>query len=286
MKNIKALIQVIILTMTCAVLSACKKDSSTRLTDLTYEVEVDGNQVKFKPLTSGISSYKWDFGDGKTSEEANPVHVYPGKGKYVPTLQATVNGKLAAASTVIRIAKTSPVKLNDNTLADWDQLTAHTITSGAKGGIFRKVKYDYDGNYIYVYVEMASKKANADIFDFYIDADNDAGTGLLAAFPQGGYDILLEGQLLTAGVDIFYHSGAQSSFNFVQQSITEAYQVGTIVEDGGILKFEMRLARAKLKGLTGTGARIGIIATKSDWSVTLGKAPDDGNPGYLINMDE
>ncbi|MBB6274362.1 PKD repeat protein [Pedobacter cryoconitis] len=284
MKNIKTLS--FILFLIGAVCSACKKDKSEKLTDLSYTIDVNGNQVKFTPVTAGISSYRWDFGDGQTSTDANPVHIYPGKGKYVPTLYATVNGQSAEASTVIRIAKGSPVKLNDNTLDDWNTVTTNVITSGIKGGIFRKVKYDYDGNYIYIYVEMASKKTNGDIFDFYIDADNSSATGFLGGFSGGGYDILMEGPMLTANMDVFYHNGSQTSFSFQQQSITEAYQIGTVIEEAGLLKFEMQLARGKLKGLTGTGARLGIIATKSDWSASLGYAPDEGQPGFLLDMSE
>lgn len=283
MKNI---IYVWLLLMMSSVLGSCKKNEAERLTDLSYDVEVNGNQVTFTPTTKGLSNYKWDFGDGQSSTEANPVHVYPGKGKYVPTLYASVDGKAAEASTILRIAKSSPVKIDDKTLADWDNVTANVIASGPKGGVFRKVKYDYDGNNIYIYVEMASAKSNGDIFDFYIDSDNSSTTGFLGGFPGGGYDVLMEGSLLTTGLDIFYHNGEQSSFSFDEQSITDAYQIGTVVESDGILKFEMQLVRSKLKGLTGTAARIGLMATKNDWSVTLGSAPDSGQPGFLIDMNE
>jgi hypothetical protein len=137
-----------------------------------------------------------------------------------------------------------------------------------------------------MYGELISTKANADIFDFYIDSDNDPGTGLLGPFTDGGFDVLLEGQLLTGNLDIFYHSGAQSDFSFDPQSISEATQVGTVVQDGNVVKFEMRIARGKLKGLTGTAARFGIIVTKSDWSVTLGAAPQQGTSGFLLDMNE
>jgi hypothetical protein len=44
---------------------------------------------------------------------------------------------------------------------------------------------------------MASKKSNGDIFDFYIHPDNSAATGLLASlFPNGGFDVLMEGAML------------------------------------------------------------------------------------------
>ncbi|WP_442587308.1 PKD domain-containing protein [Pedobacter sp. AW31-3R] len=286
MKNIRNIGYLFVLITIGTVLGSCKKEETPKLTDLLYELSVEGNEVTFTTVTAGISAYNWDFGDGASSTEANPVHEYAGKGKYVATLSATINGKVAEASTVIRIAKTTPVKIDDNTLSDWDNVTTNVLTAGPNGGIFRSAKFDYDGNYIYIYAEMQSKRANGDIFDFYIDSDNSAATGLLSAYADGGFDILLEGQLLTSGVDIFYHTGAQNSFSFAQQSISEAYQVGTVVETGNILKFEMRIARGKLKGLTGTGMRMGIMVTKSDWSATLGSIPDPNSSAFLLDMNE
>ena len=35
------------------------------------------------------ATYLWDFGDGKTSTQQNPVHLFPGPGSYVITLQIT-----------------------------------------------------------------------------------------------------------------------------------------------------------------------------------------------------
>lgn len=286
MKNIKNIAYLFLLITVGTVLSSCKKDESEKLIDLQYDLAVEGNLVTFTTVTTGVTGYSWDFGDGATSTEANPVHEYAGKGKYVATLTATVNGKAAEASTVIRIAKTSPVKIDDNTVADWDKVTTNVLTAGANGGIFRSAKFDYDGNYIYFYAEMQSKKTNGDIFDFYIDSDNSTATGLLAGFADGGFDILLEGQLLTSGVDIFYHKGGQNDFSFDQQSISEAYQVGSVVQEGDIMKFEMRIARGKLKGLTGSGMRIGVMATKSDWSVTLGSIPDANSSAFFLDMSE
>jgi hypothetical protein len=37
-----------------------------------------------------------------------------------------------------------------------------------------------------------------------------------------------------------------------------------------LLKFEMRIARGKLKGLSGSGLRIAIQAVKNDWSAFVG----------------
>lgn len=286
MERIKHTLCLLVMATGSLLFNSCKKDETKAQTDVVYELATEGNTVTFKMVTQGVANYQWDFGDGETSTEANPVHTYPGKGKYVATLLATVNGAAAESSTVIRIAKGSPVKLDDSSLADWDAVTTNVITSGANGGIFRQVKVDYDGNNIYFYIEMASTKANADIFDFYIDSDNDGTTGLLGPFADGGHDILLEGPVLTTGLDVFYHTGEQTAFSFDQQSISESYTVGTVSEAGGILRFEMKISRSKLKGLTGEAMRFGIVATKNDWSVQLGTAPDSDQASFLVNMNE
>ncbi len=68
---------------------------------------IEGKQVAFSALTHSATSWTWDFGDGNTSAEQNPVHVYNEGGYYVATLTAkdkegnTVNQevKLAIALT-------------------------------------------------------------------------------------------------------------------------------------------------------------------------------------------
>lgn len=271
-----------------AVSGSCSKDKVTPVADVFYEVSINAYDVTFTNQTTGAVSYKWDFGDGTTSEEVSPVHTYPDKGKYVPTLYATTkDGKVSEGSTVIYIAKTSPVKMDDNTLADWDEVTDYVLLPGAAETYFKKAKFDYDATNLYVYLEMNSRKENGDIFDFYMDTDNNSGTGLLTgSFPEGGYDVLLEGAVLDAWFDAFIHTGAQDAFSFVDSKATEFYQVGTTVQEGNILKFELRLSRSKLKGLAATTAcRIGIMATKNDWSATLGAIPDAGKPSLLINFE-
>jgi PKD repeat protein len=48
---------------------------------------MDRRLVAFKDLSIGkITSWKWDFGDGETSTEPNPVHTYKEAGHYVVVL--------------------------------------------------------------------------------------------------------------------------------------------------------------------------------------------------------
>jgi len=48
--------------------------------------------VQFSNLSTGASSYLWVFGDGTTSTNANPSHVYGTPGTYTAKLYATFGG--------------------------------------------------------------------------------------------------------------------------------------------------------------------------------------------------
>lgn len=58
-------------------------------TSVILHYSVDGKQVAFNALAINASSYSWDFGDGNTSTEPNPVHVYDVGGYYSITLNVT-----------------------------------------------------------------------------------------------------------------------------------------------------------------------------------------------------
>jgi PKD repeat protein len=61
-----------------------------------------------------IASYFWDFGDGSTSTEANPVHVYAAAGSYTAVLTVTDNyGYIGTTSVPIAVS----VQLYKNTPA-------------------------------------------------------------------------------------------------------------------------------------------------------------------------
>lgn len=96
----------------------------------------------------------------------------------------------------------------------------------------------------------------------------------------------MEGAMLNNWVDVFYHTGDRNSFTFSQQSLSGYYQIGTVVEAGGILKFEGSINRTKIQGLTGKGLKIGMVAIKSDWSAKPGTAPDDGSPAFFLDISE
>lgn len=268
---------------------SCKKEESKIEPDPFYSYDIEGFTVKFDNLSKNATSYKWDFGDGSSSTDESPTHTYPRKGKYVPTLTAVgQNGQSADASTVLYISKGSSVKLDDHSLSDWDTIAYNVVIAGKNGGNFIKAKYDYDGNYVYIYFEQKAKQSDGDIYDMYIDADNNPLTGYTTGdIPGGGYEVLLEGTILGGWLDPYYHSGDQANFGgYAAQSLSEFYTVGDVEESNGVLRFEFGLKRSKIKGLTGQGMKIGVQVAANDWSATIGYSPDAQQPAFFLDMSE
>ena len=61
--------------------------------------------TSFSNMTTGANSFVWDFGDGNTSSEENPTHIYDTDGTYTVTLNATNNcGTVTTTETVVVVS--------------------------------------------------------------------------------------------------------------------------------------------------------------------------------------
>ena len=164
------------------------------------------------------------------------------------------------------------------------------MLAGPGSANFIKAKYDYDGNYVYVYFEQNTAKSDGNIYDLYIDVDNDPATGLLTGdIPNGAYEVLLEGTIFDGWLDPYYFSGSdQANFGgYGSAGISDFWTVGTYQEAGGILKFEFGIKRSKVKGLSSTkGLKIGVQVAASDWSAIIGYSPDLGSNAFFLDMSE
>lgn len=83
--------------LSLVVLNSCKKDDddddggSTQNPIASFQYEVNANnflEVTFTNFSQNATSYMWDFGDGETSAEKDPVHVYAETGNYTVKLTA------------------------------------------------------------------------------------------------------------------------------------------------------------------------------------------------------
>jgi gliding motility-associated-like protein len=66
--------------------------------DFSYEKDSCSSRVKFKSMVTRGYTIDWDFGDGDTSSERNPVHTYKKRGSYAVSF--TINGGTTCAKSI------------------------------------------------------------------------------------------------------------------------------------------------------------------------------------------
>jgi hypothetical protein len=119
-------------------LPSCQEEETRPVFPLSAEIfhSVAGRQVAFTALTHSAESWEWNFGDGKTSTEKNPVHVYDVGGYYVATLTAKDKAGSATSKEVKLAIELTPYSLltGDHTASNYKgktwKLTADHGTEG------------------------------------------------------------------------------------------------------------------------------------------------------------
>lgn len=143
MKNSLIFRNLLLIMLTAFYLSSCNEEETKPVFPISATIfhSVKDKQVAFTALTHSAVSWQWDFGDGKTSTEQNPVHVYEKGGYYKATLVATdASGNNA----------TDEVELALN-LSAYNYLTGNPNAQGYKGKTWRlatnhTTNTDYLGN--------------------------------------------------------------------------------------------------------------------------------------------
>ncbi len=84
-----------------------------------FSAEVSGGLVRFKNLSGAATSILWDFGDGTTSTEQNPTHVFYDDGNFTVTLTATnqCGGRSFSTTYAIDAATTTNIGLTADEFA-------------------------------------------------------------------------------------------------------------------------------------------------------------------------
>jgi PKD repeat protein len=107
-----------------------------------------GSRIIFTDLTLdfGNLTYLWDFGDGRTSTEEDPEHIYDEAGTFTITLTVTdEGGEIGTKTDIITILNIGPeitdIDFGSSTITPNEELTFNAVVSPGSGDI---ISYDWD----------------------------------------------------------------------------------------------------------------------------------------------
>lgn len=117
------------------------------------DLDISGTSVQFFNSSTNATGYLWDFGDGETSTDVNPIHVYDMGGNYTITLTA-FNGN-CTDEFQFDLASVSVYEwANGGTIGLYPNPTQGNLTieiSEANGSIYFVETYDAVGKMIDMY---------------------------------------------------------------------------------------------------------------------------------------
>ena len=183
MKQNRSVIGIFFFAMAILTFSSCAKEEIRKTFPLSADIfhSIADDQVAFTALTHSATSWLWDFGDGLTSTEQNPVHIYEDGGYFKVVLTAMDSQGGSVASEIDIAVKVTPYVL---------------LTGGstAVNGKTWKLSPNQSPN---------DKFANA-------DADLSTVDGTPDPLPQGVFDLMLGMGEVYADEYTFYFDGSYS----------------------------------------------------------------------------
>lgn len=257
MKNRLVLLGLLFSLASTILVTSCTKEPVRLTFPLSAEIfyTTDDQQVAFTALTHSAVSWDWDFGDGTTSSEENPAHLYEEGGYYKVTLTATdASGNTKSDDVTLALNLTPYAYLTGDYTAEgydgktWRISTDHTpLDKLANADLEFTYATDVEelpSNAFGMYLNMG--EIYEDEFTFYNDGryrhdvkgDGAAFGGLLFAYLTGKNMQKTSGELI-AGADIFANSDFtpdnEATFIFAENDdYTIASAFGSM---GGVLPY-------------------------------------------------
>ena len=93
-----------------------------------FDFEINGSEVTFTNNSMNASSYTWDFGDGNTSFDINPIHNYLEPGMYLVSL----NAQNAFCGSV----ETTTINISTNNTSEIEDTNVHIYPNPTKDFLF------------------------------------------------------------------------------------------------------------------------------------------------------
>lgn len=252
---------------------SCSKDEvDPPVVEFSYTIS--DLSVTFATTALRATSFSWDFGDGTTSTEENPVHVYTASGTYTVILTATNDGGSTTSKEEIKIEK--PLITLDGKFDDWSQVSSDkvasaTLADSAALTALKEIKFCADDNFIYFYMKVDTTDVNP--VDIFLNTDNNATTGASSwLFADAGVDYLMEGMIHSnLDVEVFKHDDTAGADSWTWNSVVAAGSGVITISDiktvsGKVVEFEGRIVREMIPATLQDNLKIGVFVSKNNWS--------------------
>jgi len=282
--------------LTTVLFTACKDEEEKPKPDASFSFTASGNglTVTFTNESTEAETYTWAFGDGATSTEENPTHTYPDYGQYAVTLTAEGPGGTDEFTYNLTVTKASPVKLDDNSFDDWANVPLTFESVENSGGLIDKVKIDYDGEFIYFYMEVKDNLTDSLPTGVHFDLDNDTLTGFHPWTNTGiGTEFYIEAAITTgawASAFMFDKDAAlQTDWAWITKDITDFILYGFHAQNGAMVTTEWAVRKSKMDAITTNGNvvlgnKVTIIINHYfNWE-PAGFFPGNGETAYVLEM--
>lgn len=258
---------------------SCKKDSEGSGLKAVFSYVADGYKVNFTNFSTNATEYRWDFGDqsGDISTSKTPQHIFTQKGDYLVTLVAK-NGKDSSTfkDTVSIIGPNIKI---DGDFTDWQYVGYTHQNAAGYNSTLLAVKTFASADNIYFLIE-GTTGMNMEMFDMYIDADNNTATGFATwLYPAGsGANYLCEGSPYGGWGDIYLHNGAPTDFSWTPvATFADAMQFSALTTKGAKKIVEFSIKKSVL-GTTKGFVNFAFLELNSGWS-DIGRLPESQDPG-------
>jgi len=240
--------------------------------------------VKFSDNSKMATSWSWNFGDGSTSTEKNPTHVFAAVGKYT-----------------VKLTVTNEKGTNEKIETDFINVTPLALLTG--GGLLKDGNMENSSNWTIDYLNTGTNPQPVATWNYTVSTTNAGRGGCLfveGAAANGGLQFAIYQKVHLSKDSVYVFDGAfRDLSNNLQKFWTEVY-IGSKPAGGGadygtgekmIAKFDAWNAGSSVAGLNGTfKIHAGTYSTFSpdatgDFYFVVKMGTWDGQ-GYKIAIDE
>lgn len=255
-----------------------------------------GLEFTFTSSVEGTTNVGWEvIGiEGATATGDSFTYNFPEPGTYWVRMTGTYNGTEQTFTGKIAVDWAATISFKDGSLDDWDLITKpeYVFHGGDVANyptqtepILIEGKFDYDANYIYLYVKFnQTVEPNFDlenhIFDIFVDVDGDPTTGTPDFNDRLGVEYIIQGNFFLDEGCAVTDEGWEASYD----DLAAVVVAGDKNEDATYPSVEFAIPRADY-GITGD--KVGI-ALKIDnivtWSDKDALIDEDGNQGLILSL--